>query len=87
MAETYLSGFCGGGAAWAHAKCPAAYRDKPCRCTCHQEPEPIMPGAGPCAICQDPDDHGGRPHAEVVGDGRTRQQVERPRPTVDLELE
>lgn len=40
FAETYLSGFCSGGATWAHERCPAAWKDKPCRCVCHQEPEP-----------------------------------------------
>lgn len=37
--ETYLSGFCSGGAEWAHDRCPGAYNDKPCRCECHQEHE------------------------------------------------
>lgn len=36
--ETYLSGFCSGGAEWAHARCPAHWKDKPCRCDCHVRP-------------------------------------------------
>ena len=37
--ETYLSGFCSGGAEWAHARCPNDYDGKPCRCDCHVRPE------------------------------------------------
>lgn len=84
----YLSGFCSGGAEWAHDRCPNDWRGKPCGCPCHRAPEApeveaVMPGAGPCAICQDPEDHGGLPHGEVTGDGRQRES---PRPVVELDL-